>query len=68
MGQEILRQQPEHATEGCDGQLPRVHPIPQDTSERADARNPSAGACTLQHHHERPCLPGATTPEPIAHR
>lgn len=57
--QEVLRQQSEHEPEGRHRQLPRVHPVPQDTGERPHEGDTSAWTGAVQHHHERARLPGA---------
>lgn len=65
MEQEVLRQlqpdqqlQQHRQPEPDYRQLPGVHPLPQDPSQRADEGHPSAGLRAVQHHHERARLPG----------
>lgn len=57
--QEVLRHKPEHELERSDRQLPGIHPVPQDPSQRADEGSAPTRSSALLHHHERSRLPGA---------
>lgn len=57
--QEILRQQSESRSEGCDRQLSGVHSISQDSCKRAYEGSSPSGSGTFGDHSERVGLSGA---------